>query len=114
MGDITKAHRTISRDARRLLAMTLVVAALAAVAVGGAAAGGSGTASVAHDQYSSTKPLPPAAKKHVNGAAPTVVKTPTKVTGTLPFTGTNLTVAAGLGILLVGAGLLLRLRRSDD
>jgi LPXTG-motif cell wall-anchored protein len=114
MGSITEAHRTTARRVRGLLGMTLVVAALAAVAVGGAAAGGSRTASVAHDQYSSTKPLPPAAKKHVNGAAPTVVKTPTKVTGTLPFTGTNLTVAAGLGILLVGAGLLLRLRRSDD
>jgi len=114
MRDIIEAHRTITERARRLLGVTLVVAALATVAAGGAAASGSGTTTAAHDQYSSTKPLPPAAKEHVNGPAPTVVKTPTKVTGTLPFTGTNLTVAAGLGILLVGAGLLLRLRRSDD
>jgi LPXTG-motif cell wall-anchored protein len=118
MGHIIESHRTIAGRVRRLLGMTLVLALLAAVAVSGAAASGSGATtknSAAHDQYSSTKPLPPAPASHqAKGTAPTVVKTPTKVSGALPFTGTNLSVAAALGVVLVGAGLLLRLRRSDD
>jgi hypothetical protein len=114
MGAIIESHRTIARQVRRVLGMSLVLAALAAVGVGGATASGFTRSSAAHDQYSPTKPLAPAATtQQGKGTAPTVVKKPMKVSGTLPFTGTNLTIAAALGIVLVGAGLLLRLRRDD-
>jgi hypothetical protein len=86
------------RRSLKRIALTVAVTVVALALVSGAAAGGSVVTG-----HSAT---PPAAGKLASQATPTLKSSARS--GTLPFTGLNLAGFAGSGVLLLGAGLVLR------
>ena len=72
------------------------------------------TLSAGQDQYGQPKAKPAAVKKPKAKAKVAGVSTPPRVKagGELPFTGLGLGATAGLGVLLLGLGILLRRRET--